>query len=152
MPFKQNFSQKVVAVVQGINHLQPSGWFSQCPLPELHSEAAPLESVSESFLDQTVHTITFLQIPPGLWVRLVSVCLHVSLPAAEGSASQISSPLVGDQTSGSKNWVVDAKWGGNFSLLLCGDQHLLADLSNLLSFHFLSVVIKVPYPYSIFHS
>lgn len=60
-----------------------------------------LWSQSRSFLDQTVHTITFLQIPPGLWVRLVSVCLHVSLPAVEGSASQISSPLVGDQTSGS---------------------------------------------------
>lgn len=51
-----------------------------------------------------------------------------------------------------QHWVVDAKWGGNFSLLLCGDQHSLADLSNLLSFHFLSVVIKMPYPYSIFHS
>lgn len=151
MPFKQNFSQKVVAVVQGINHLQPSGWFSQCPLLELHSEAAPLESVSEF---------------PG------SNCPYDNLPAnSTWTVSQaglcLSSRVITSSWRFSKpnffptcrwpnlrkqHWVVDAKWGGNFSLLLCGDQHLLADLSNLLSFHFLSVVIKMPYPYSIFHS
>lgn len=58
-------------------------------------------SVQSVFLDQIHRMITFLQIPPRLRALSWFLCFHATLPAVEDLASQISSPLVGDGTSGS---------------------------------------------------